>query len=188
HGLPPLQHLGMIKGARKQVSCDKISALGFRLTPPRMLVLGSGELATQLAQAALHRGYGVTLTTTTPSKVDVLQEQYEHRVQALVVEGSDADAVARAMQGQDVVVIAVAPKKERLRGLTFDNHFYHIFSKAYKGTTHNVVKAWQNMDHRPHVVYVSAHSVYPDTDGGVVDENTYPLPRHRVAAILREAE
>ena len=44
------------------------------------------------------------------------------------------------------------------------------------------------MIHKPQVIQISTHSVYPDTNGGKVDENTYPLPRHRVSSILREAE
>ena len=188
HDLGPIQHLGMIKGVRKEIACDKISNLGFRLTPPHVLVIGSGELSTHFVTAALKRGYRVTMTTTTPAKVDTLLQQYDNQVEVLIVEGGQAEAIAHAMEDKDVVVVAVAPKKERLKGLTFDENFYQVFSEAYKGTTQNVVKAWQQMEHRPQVIYVSAHTIYPDTDGGVVDESTYPLPRHRVASILSDAE
>lgn len=186
--LKPIQHMGMIKGVRKAVSCNKIRTLSFNLTPPHLLVIGAGELSSYLAWATLKRGYRVTMTTTTPEKVEGLREQYDNKLEVLVAEGGDPQAVAHAMEDKDIVVIAVAPRKDRLKGLTFDDHFYQVFSETYKGTAQNVVKAWQKMVHRPKVIYISAHSVYPNTKGEMVDENTYPLPRHRVSSILREAE
>ena len=141
--LKPIQHMGMIKGVRKAVSFNKIRTLGFNLAPPHLLVIGAGELSSYLVPAALEHGYRVTLTTTTPEKVKFLRDKYNNKVEVLVVEGTDQQAVADAMEDKDMIVIAVAPRKDRLKGLTFDNHFYQVFSETYKDTAQNVVKAWQ---------------------------------------------
>jgi nucleoside-diphosphate-sugar epimerase/monoamine oxidase len=186
--LKPIQHMGMIKGVRKAVSFNKIRTLGFNLTPPHLLIIGAGELSSCLVPKALQQGYRVTLTTTTPEKVDRLRELYDDKAEVIVVEGGDPQAVAKAMEDKDMIVIAVAPRKDQLKGHTFNEHFYQVFGETYKGTAKNVVKAWQKMIHKPQVIYVSSHSVYPNTNGELVDENTYPLPRHRVSSILREAE
>jgi monoamine oxidase len=188
HELPPLTHTGVIKGARRRVSAARLRAARFQPTPRNVLFIGSGALSLNAAERLVASGSRVTLTTTSDDKAAALRAQLHGHAEMIVLEGRDRAAVAAAMRGRDAVVIGIAPIKRRLRGLTFDEPFYSVVEETYKTTTRHVALAWRDLKHKPHLVYVSACSVYPNAPGLVIDETTYPLPRHRLAAILRQAE
>ena len=77
-----------------------------------VLILGMGHVGKALAGALRTEGHSVCGTTTTPAKVDALQQ---HANEVFVLEGKDSEAVAQAAANCDVIVVTVAPNVQKTR-------------------------------------------------------------------------
>lgn len=75
----------------------------------KVLVIGAGLVGSAVASRLLERGDDVTVTATSAEKVATLVETFG---KAVVVRGSDADAVAAAVAGMDAVVITAGPSAQ----------------------------------------------------------------------------
>lgn len=154
----------------------------------KVLIIGSGELTSYIVPLMVEKGYQITLTTTTPEKINILTTRFSKKVKVILLDGKDTESVQKAMEGKDIVIIAVAPQKSKVKSIKDQNAVYKIIQETYKNTTQSVVKSWQSLTSKPKVIYVSAQIVYANTGGGVVDENTPAVPPHFRGILLKEAE
>jgi len=116
----------------------------------RVLVIGAGLVGSAAAARLRDDGHEVTVTTTTPAKVDGLRERFDD---VLVLTGSDRDAVAAAIAGSDAVVVTAGPAAQRAMTPEDRAATYH---QVLVETAQNVVAA----EGTPYVVALSALSVY----------------------------
>ena len=79
---------------------------------PRMklLILGCGQAGMEIARLARGLGWEVTGTTTTPARLDEISAVVDH---AVVLVGSDREAVKAAAEGADAIVVSVSPSAVR---------------------------------------------------------------------------
>ena len=73
----------------------------------RLLILGCGNVGLDVARQLRARGDTVVATTTTPERIPELSAAADH---ALVLLGSDVDAVAAAAEGCDAILVSVSPR------------------------------------------------------------------------------
>lgn len=122
----------------------------------RVLVIGAGLVGQELARGLVADGHVVVGTTTTPAKVESLQQVCS---EVAVLRGSDADAVAAAASGADAVVVCAGPNAARAmsaeeRAATYD--------EVLVQTARGVVDAVRAVGVSGPVVALSSLSVYGD--------------------------
>jgi nucleoside-diphosphate-sugar epimerase len=137
----------------------------------RVLIAGCGYVGEAAADAFHERGWNVEgWTATAESAARLSGRPYPVRG----VDVTDQSAVAGAARGFDLVIHCVSSRggdEEQYRRLYFEGAQNLI--GAFPGAT---------------LLFTSSTSVYPQTDGSVVDENSPAEPRHAKGKILRETE
>lgn len=73
----------------------------------RLMVLGCGNVGSEVARRARARGWEVVATTTTPARVPELEALAD---EVVVLSGNDAAAVKAAAEGADAVLVAASPR------------------------------------------------------------------------------
>ncbi|MGF1521566.1 MAG: SDR family oxidoreductase [Leptolyngbyaceae cyanobacterium] len=141
-------------------------------------ILGCGYVGTALAAFWSRCGIHVTGTTTRPEKVIALEQTV---AQAMIVQGDDFGAVQSVFQGQDTVVVSVAPTN----AYTVDAA---IYAATYLPLVENLVKAIGLCSNVSQVIYLSSCSVYGDRQGAWVDETTPILATDKHVQILHTVE
>ncbi len=141
-------------------------------------ILGCGYVGSALANYWQERGHFVTGTTTSWQRVVPLSELLS---QVVLIKGDDADAVQSLIQGQDTVVVSVAPTSSQ----TADEDSY---STTYLSTAKNLVKALEQTPTLKQIIYLSSCSVYGDRQGDWVDENSTIVPQDHRSQVLYETE
>lgn len=140
----------------------------------KILVLGAGFVGAATAERLQAAGHTVTVTTTTPAKVEGLRERFEDVV---VLRGSDRELVAAAASEVDAVVVTAGPQAQR--AMTPEDRaatYHHVLVE----TARNVVDA----PGRPYLVALSSLSVYGSaadhlplvSEDGPVTDSTDPSP------------
>jgi nucleoside-diphosphate-sugar epimerase len=76
----------------------------------KILILGCGQAGMQIARLARERGWQVTGTTTTPARVEEISTVVD---EAVVLVGADREAVKKAAEGADAIVVSVSPSAVR---------------------------------------------------------------------------
>src|SRR6478609_6676922 len=76
----------------------------------KLLILGCGQAGMQIAKMAKDRGWDVTGTTTTEGRVAEIEAVADR---AIVLVGSDREAVKKAAEGVDAIVVSVSPSAVR---------------------------------------------------------------------------
>jgi nucleoside-diphosphate-sugar epimerase len=137
----------------------------------RILIAGCGYVGEAAANTFHERGWEVEGWTATAESAAKLSDR-PYSVRAVDV--TDRDAVSGSPGGFDVVIHCVSSRggdEEQYRRLYFDGaqNFLHAFPDAT-------------------LLFTSSTSVYPQTDGSVVDESSPAEPRHGKGKILRETE
>lgn len=187
-GLSRVNHLGWVKSPHKKVSNEKIEKSGFCFGYPKALVIGSGELSSHFIPKLIDLGYHVELTTTKPEKLEKLKSKYPSKASFALLEGKDAEKIQKLMEDKELVIVAVAPIRERVKTLENKANLNAVLDETYKTTTQNITKGWQKNIDKPKVVYIGAQSIYPNTDGQVVTEETPVFPHNYTSAVLKQAE
>ncbi|MGK7892377.1 MAG: SDR family oxidoreductase [Xenococcus sp. (in: cyanobacteria)] len=141
-------------------------------------ILGCGYVGSALAYYWQDRGHFVTGTTTSWERVASLSELVS---QVVLLKGDDADAMQSIVQGQDTIVVSVAPTSSAAA----DEDGY---SNTYLATAKNLVKALEQASRVKQIIYLSSCSVYGDRQGAWVDENSTIMPQDRNSQVLYEAE
>jgi len=116
----------------------------------KVLVVGAGFVGSAVAARLKARGDEVTVTTTTPAKVDDLRDRFGNVV---VLRGSDREAVAAAVAGQDAVVVTAGPNAQQ--AMTPEDR-QATYQEILVDTAESVVAAGGDA----HLVALSALSVY----------------------------
>ncbi len=141
-------------------------------------ILGCGYVGSALANYWQERGHFVTGTTTSWQRVVPLSELLS---QVVFIKGDDADAVQSLIQGQDTVVVSVAPTSSQAA----DEDSY---STTYLSTAKNLVKALEQTPTLKQIIYLSSCSVYGDRQENWVDENSTIVPQDHRSQVLYETE
>ncbi|MGK7872469.1 MAG: SDR family oxidoreductase [Xenococcaceae cyanobacterium] len=141
-------------------------------------ILGCGYVGSALADYWQEQGHFVTGTTTSWERVASLSQIVS---QVVLMKGDDASAVQSLVQGQDTVVVSVAPTGSQVA----DEATYET---TYLATASNLVRALNQAPGVKQIIYLSSCSVYGDRQGGWVDETSPVAPSERRSQVLCEAE
>ncbi|MGI5274448.1 NAD-dependent epimerase/dehydratase family protein [Nonomuraea sp. CA-218870] len=126
----------------------------------RYVIIGCGNVGTELARRWTAAGHQVTGTTTTTGRVEELGEVCS---EVAVLRGSDRAAVERVTEGADAVVLTVSPRLNR----SFDAaQRVAEYADTLTASARTAAAA------HPRVVFTSSVSVYGAGTGDVVDEDT----------------
>jgi len=137
----------------------------------RVLIAGCGYVGEAAANTFRERGWEVEgWTATVESVAKLSQRPYSVRA----VDVTDHDAMSKPSGEFDVVVHCVSSRggdEEQYRRLYFTG-------------ARNLLRTFPLAT----LLFTSSTSVYPQTDGSVVDETSPAEPRHEKGKILRETE
>ncbi len=115
----------------------------------------------------------VTATTTTPTRLPKLQEVAE---KVEILQGSDAQALKLVLQNQDIVLLSVGPKNR------------DTYEETYVKTAESIVSVLPQIPSVKQLIYTASYSVYGDTNGAWVDEETPTAPNNPNGKILGRTE
>ena len=151
------------------------------LHPPdheNVAILGCGYVGSALARFWRDQGHMVTGTTTNPDRATQLAEVTS---QVKVMKGDDYEAVESLVQGQDTVVVSIAPLGNQMADEAAYEH-------TYLDTAKNLVAALEQAPTVKQIVYLSSCSVYGDRQGEWVDETASVTPLEHRSQVIWEAE
>jgi nucleoside-diphosphate-sugar epimerase len=136
-------------------------------------IIGCGYVGTKVAQLWRQQGLTVTVTTTTPERVAVLETLADRVV---VVEGNDADGLKALLQNQQVVLLSIGAKN-RL-----------VYEETYLTTAKTLADVLQQSTTVQQLIYTSSYAVYGDYQGQWVTEDSAILPANANGEVLAAAE
>ena len=140
----------------------------------KITIIGCGYVGKAVVSFWHRRGYQLTVTTTTPTKVPELEPI---ATEVIVTKGNNLDRLQKVIEGQDTILLSVGP------------HRGNPYREAYLETAQNIVKVFQKTITKPQqLIYTSSYSVLGDRNGEWVDENTPVAPLSENNEILAETE
>ncbi len=141
-------------------------------------ILGCGYVGSALAEYWQEQGHFVTGTTTSSKREFLLAEAAS---KVVVMNGNDFIAVHSLIEGQNTVVVSVAPiGAQEANAATYET--------TYLDTAKNLVLALSQKPQVKQVIYLSSCSVYGDRQGEWVNETTPLDPPEYKSQIMCEAE
>ncbi|NEP77805.1 MAG: SDR family oxidoreductase [Okeania sp. SIO3B3] len=141
----------------------------------KIAIIGCGYVGTKVAKLWSQNGHQLTVTTTTPERVSELENVAQ---QVVVMKGHDPNAMKDVLQNQQVVLLSVGNRDRTGIG----------YRKTYLETAQTLVTALKKAPNIQQVIYTASYSVYGDTNGEWVDENTPANPSTENGNILHETE
>jgi nucleoside-diphosphate-sugar epimerase len=138
----------------------------------KIAIIGCGYVGTAVAKYWQPQHY-LTLTTTSLQKIPLLQA-IAPKVELCL--GNDRDSLARAIDGQNLVLLTVGAKNR------------DSYREAYLETAENLVYALENNDSVTQLIYTGSYAVYGDRQGAWVDETTPSAPVNENGEILDRTE
>ncbi|HEY9872909.1 MAG TPA: SDR family oxidoreductase [Candidatus Obscuribacterales bacterium] len=142
-------------------------------------IIGCGYVGTAIARHwHQDNSHIVTATTTTKERVAELEEVAQRVV---VMKGDDETALKAVIQNQDAVILCVAPIGDRQVDA-------NVYSETYLPTAKNLVAALQQAPTVKQLIYTNSYSVYGNTNGAWVDEDTPVAPVNKRGEVLCETE
>jgi nucleoside-diphosphate-sugar epimerase len=141
-------------------------------------ILGCGYVGSALADCWQEQGHFVTGTTTSRERVASLSETVS---KAVLMKGDDFTAVYSLLQGQDTLVVSVAPTG-------FQQADEATYETTYITTAKNLVKALSQTPNVKRIIYLSSCSVYGDRQGEWVDETAHIDPLDHKSQVIYESE
>ncbi|MGL5064613.1 MAG: NAD-dependent epimerase/dehydratase family protein [Microcoleus sp.] len=140
----------------------------------KVAIVGCGYVGTRVAKNLRDKSDCiVTATTTTPQRVSEL-EIIAHRVAVLT--GSDTDALAAILQGQDAVLLCVGARNP------------NTYRESYLDTAKTLVSVLPEIPTVKQLIYTGTYSVYGDRKGESVNEDSPVAPANPNGEILAETE
>lgn len=147
-------------------------------TTMNVIIIGCGYAGMAIARNWHgQQGYRVTVTTTTPARVEALEAVAQ---QVVVVKGSDEE-LGRFLQNQAAVLLSMAP----LGNQQVDENAY---KDTYLQTAIGLVAALSQAPTVQQIIYLSSCAVYGNGDGSWVDETSPVEPTSPHTKILQETE
>ncbi|HAM24343.1 MAG TPA: hypothetical protein DHW34_00495 [Actinobacteria bacterium] len=130
----------------------------------RILVVGCGLVGKELAKQLRAEGHVVVGTTTTPAKVEALQEVCD---EVAVLAGADTEKVHQAAEGADAIVVAAGPAAAQ--AMTREDR-----ERTYRQVLADTAASVASVPGTPHIVMLSSLSVYGGAANhlDVIDENS----------------
>lgn len=144
----------------------------------KVTIIGCGYVGTAVACRLHQLGYFVTATTTTPERIPELEKVAQR---AILLKGDDETSLISAIENQDAIVLSIAPRGNQQ--VDVDS-----YEATYLHTAKNLVAALQQVDSVKQLIYTSSCSVYGDTKGDWVSEDSIAAPVSKQAQILHETE
>jgi nucleoside-diphosphate-sugar epimerase len=141
-------------------------------------ILGCGYVGSVLAGYWQEQGHFITGTTTSTEREVLLAEVVSNVV---VMKGNDFKAVDSLLQGQNTVVVSVAPTG-------FQASDPASYETTYIATAKNVATALSQHPNVKQVIYLSSCSVYGDRQGEWVDETAQIKPSEYTSQVIYESE
>lgn len=141
-------------------------------------ILGCGYVGSVLADYWQAQGHFVTGTTTSPERVKTLSKIVS---QVVLMKGDDVEAVQSLVQGQDTVVVSIAPTGSQLADAA-------TYETTYLTTAQNLLQALEQAPRVKQLIYLSSCAVYGDRQGSWVDENAPISPSDSRGQTLHKAE
>ena len=141
-------------------------------------ILGCGYVGSALADYWQDRGHCITGTTTSRERVASLSAAIS---KVVLMKGDDATAVQSLLQGQDTLVVSVAPTG-------FQEDEEATYEATYLTTAKNLAEVLKQAPNLTQIVYLSSCSVYGDRQGDWVDETSSVSLLERKSQVLYEAE
>jgi nucleoside-diphosphate-sugar epimerase len=141
-------------------------------------ILGCGYVGSTLAKYWQEQGHFVTGTTTSSERVAVLAETVS---QVVITKGNDLSGLESLLQGQDTLVVSVAPTG-------FQEADESTYESTYLITAKNLVTALNQNPGVKQVIYLSSCSVYGDRQGEWVDETAQIDDLEYKSQVIHEAE
>lgn len=127
----------------------------------RICVIGAGYVGMQIAADWRQRGAHVTVTTTTPSRVEELQAVAD---EVYCLKESGLRPWCEKIATCDAVMVTVAPKITSLEA----------YRTCYLGLLQQVLECMAHAKTPPHLFYTSSTSVYGEWHGADVSETDQP--------------
>ncbi len=141
-------------------------------------ILGCGYVGSALADYWQEQGHFVTGTTTSSERVASLSKIASKTV---LMKGNDLTAVHSLLEGQDTLVVSVAPTG-------FQEVDESAYETTYLTTAKNLVTALSQAANVKQVIYLSSCSVYGDRQGEWVDETSPIQPSEHKSQVIYDAE
>jgi nucleoside-diphosphate-sugar epimerase len=141
-------------------------------------VLGCGYVGRALADSWQEQGHFVTSTTTSKERISALSEILS---KVVLAKGSDFSAMQSLLQGQDTLVVSIAPTG-------FQEADAATYEATYISTTQNLVKVLSQSPNVTQIIYLSSCSVYGDRQGEWVDETSPITPAEQRSRVIYDSE
>ncbi|RMF27266.1 MAG: SDR family oxidoreductase [Cyanobacteria bacterium J083] len=139
----------------------------------KIAIIGCGYVGKFVARFWQQAGHQLTLTTTTPSKVEQLQTIAE---QVLLLPADSPQAWQKAIAGQEVILLTVGAKNR------------HDYEQAYLKTAQNLREALKTVTGIRQIIYTGSYAVLGNQAGNWVDETCPVSPPNENAKILAQTE
>ena len=137
-------------------------------------IIGCGYVGTAVACHWLQeKGLVVTVTTTTPERVPVLEAM---GLRVVVVKGNDSEGLQYVVHNQDTVLLSVGAANGK------------VYEEAYLQTAQTLVSLLKQPTTVRQLIYTSSYALYGDRGGAWVDETSSIAPATPNAEILAETE
>lgn len=136
-------------------------------------ILGCGYVGQAVAELWMSQGIDVTATTTSPERVENLQ-QVAAAVQ--VVDGADIEGIATLLQGQHTLLMCVGAGRQA------------NYEETYLNTAETVVSVLDRAPDLKQIIFTSTYSVYGNYEGAWVREDDPAQPATDNGRIMLETE
>ena len=138
----------------------------------KILIVGCGVLGTQLAHVLSDNGHQVTGLKRSPPKTASARLDY---FSADITAPADLNDLAADF---DFVYFIVSP----------DGRNEQSYRDVYESGLNNLLKRFSQSGSNPHWIFVSSTSVYGQSQGEWVDENSVAQPANVTSQLIRQAE
>jgi len=137
-------------------------------------IIGCGYVGTAVARHWLEeQGLVVTVTTTTPERVPVLEAM---GLRVVLVKGNDLEGLQSVVENQDTVLLSVGARNSQ------------TYEETYLLTAQTLVSVLKQATTVKQVIYTSSYALYGNRDGAWVDETSPIAPGNGNAEIIAETE
>ena len=137
-------------------------------------IIGCGYVGTAVARHWLqNKGLVVTVTTTTPERVPVLESM---GLGVVVVKGNDLEGLKSVVQNQDTVLLSVGAANAQ------------VYEETYLHTAQTLISVLKQVTTVRQLIYTSSYALYGDKGGAWVDETSPLAPATPNAELLAETE
>ena len=138
----------------------------------KILIIGCGAIGTQLAHVLATKGHKVTGLKRNPPKTDVGNIDY---FTADITSPADLKDLATDF---DFLYFILSP----------DGRNEESYRAIYESGLNNLLDKFSQASSNPHWIFVSSTSVYGQSEGEWVDEDSIAKPENATSQLIRQAE